>query len=82
MVASLDVKATEEIKSMNLACEDLMVASLDVKALYPSLDIPVVAKMAAKMVANSKLRLGGIDYHWATVYLALSLSKEEVKKRK
>ena len=78
---SLVDKITEELKKMNLSKDDAIVASLDVKGLYPALDIPVVTKIAAKMVMESGLRMAGINYTWAVIYLALDLSKAEIKRR-
>ena len=57
-----------------------MVGSLDVRALYPSLDQEGSADMVADMVARSKVRITGVDFRAAQVFLASNLDEDQVKK--
>ena len=54
------------------------VGSLDVKALYPSLDIEACSKICQERVMNSSLKVEDWDVKWATIYCALNMSREEV----
>ena len=74
-------KVTERIGQLKLSQEEIMVASLDVVSLYPSLDIPFVAKLVAHYIIKSGLNFQGIDWKWAAIYLALSLPEEEINSR-
>ena len=67
-----------EIRDSERGQHGLCVGSVDVNALYPSLEIKQCAKICAERVRRSPLKFEDIDYHWATVYLALNMSREEV----
>ena len=56
-----------------------MVGSLDVKALYLSLDQEGAAEMVSLLVHRSKVKFTWIDYRAAQVYLASNLSEEKIK---
>ena len=47
-----------------------MVGSLDVEALYPSIDPKAGPRLVSEVVRKSKLKFKGINYHLAAVYLA------------
>ena len=74
-------KVANEIHEMNLAQKDIFVGSLDVKALYPSLEIEKTSKICAERVRNSGLKVDGIDWIWATKYIALNWTRQEVNTR-
>ena len=57
---------------------DLCIGSLDVKALYPSLDIPKCGQICRERVMVSEVEFCGVEYRWATHYLALALSEKGV----
>ena len=61
--------------------EELFVGSLDLKALYSSLDIPLVAKLCGERVARSGLKMEGINYWKAVVYIALTNTQKELNKK-
>ena len=52
-------------------------ASIDVTALYPSLDIREAAKICGEAFAKSTLKCENINYRTATVFLAVTLTDEE-----
>ena len=71
MIADLEaVNAREDIK-------DLVFLSTDVTAMYPSLDIPQVAKVAAQEFLNSKLEVE-LDPEELGLYLAIMVDREEL----
>ena len=71
MLSKID-KAVEEIKQQKIEKDDLFVGSLDVEALYPSLEIEEVSKICADMVIESGLKFEGFDLVWACKYVALT----------
>ena len=60
----------------------ITVASQDVEALYPALDIEETARICAERVQNSTLEFNGVDYVWALKYIAMNLTKEEAPRSK
>ena len=62
--------------------EKLVVGSLDVKALYPSLDIPFTAKIVANEFLKSEVNIEkeSVDYRELGIYLILSVSEEELQR--
>ena len=61
---------------------DLCIGSLDVKALYPSLKIKECARICREEVMKSEVVFEGVDYRWATQYLALSYTHAEINARR
>ena len=55
----------------------MMTGSLDVEALYPSIDVKKAGEICRDKVLESELNLEGIDYRWALVYLALTQTPTE-----
>ena len=58
----------------------MVVGSLNVRALYPSLDQEESADMVAQMVMRSRARISGVDYRAAQVFLASNLDPDSIKK--
>ena len=56
----------------------IAVGSLDVKALYPSLDIDFTVDVMGEMYEDSDIRIDGIDYEEMGLYLAYNMSREEL----
>ena len=77
MLSKVDA-LNEKIKKGEIAPKDLMVGSLDVESLYPSIDTKVAAKVCRDRVKNSKLSFLGIDYQWALLYLSVTMSPAEI----
>ena len=57
-----------------------MVGSLDVEALYPSIDQVQGPKIVVDKVRKSKLRFYNVDGHLLGVYLGTVVPKEQLKK--
>ena len=53
-----------------------MVGSLDVEALYPSIDQKEGPRIVAEEVFKSKVQYKNIDYHLAAVYLAITMDRQ------
>ena len=58
---------------------DVMVGSLDVQALYPSLDQDHAAELVSQMVHDSKARLTGINYRCVQTFVASNMTEKEVE---
>merc|ERR1712112_324577 len=61
---------------------EIFIGSLDVKALYQSLDIAKTSKICAKIFANSGVKIGGIDWGWVTTYIGLTHTEDEIREAK
>ena len=59
--------------------EDMIVGSLDVKALYPNLDIKKTAEVAAETFYESDFEVEGVDWRELGLYLALNSTKEQLE---
>ena len=73
-------EAEDTIRSRGL--KDTMAGSLDVRALYPSLDQEAASQGVAKFVLNSKTEIDGIDWREVQVFLASNLDPHAQKKEK
>ena len=85
----LEDKSTEEALAqlseaqgeiLEAGSQSTMVGSLDVKALYPSIDQKEAAEMVGNLVLKSRLKISGIDFRAAQVYLASNLDMDGVKR--
>ena len=76
MIHQVDV-LNSKIRSQKLNPKDLMVGSLDVTALYPSIDTDQAADICRDKVLESDMVFDGIDYRWALVYLALTCTNRD-----
>ena len=72
-----EAQSTEEvlrkIQEANIVLErekvkDLMLGSLDVEALYPSIDQREGPRLVSEEVRKSQLKFENVDYHLAAVY--------------
>ena len=84
-----EAQSTEEVirkiedtneKLANLKIQDAVVGSLDVIALYPSIDQVEGPKTVAQEIRKSHLKFENIDLHLLGVYLGTRLSKERLRK--
>ena len=75
-----DMLATieERINNNNLNIEELVFFSTDVKSLYPSLEVEPCAKIVARMLTESSLKVEGVNWDQAVFYLALNLDRAKV----
>ena len=62
--------------------EGICVGSLDVKDLYPSLNIVESAKICGAAVKNSELEFEDVDWTWATLYIALNMQQNQINQEK
>ena len=53
-----------------------MVGSMDVTALYPSLDQKISARMAKEAYLASHFEVEGVDWKAVSLYLALTVSRQ------
>ena len=81
MLAKVD-NLNEILKNRETPRDGYFVGSLDVKALYPSLDTKECSKIAGRRVVRSGLRFDGMNWDWATVYVALCMSEKEIREEK
>ena len=73
MIASINVFNNHNTK------KNMNIISMDVKALYPSLDIKIVAATVGQMYQTSELEVKGVVWKEACKYLALVLRPEEIE---
>ena len=57
-----------------------MVGSLDVKALYPSLNQEQSAEIIAQFVNESPIDIQGIDWRATQVFIAINMTEKEIKR--
>ena len=60
--------------------KELMVGSLDVEALYPSIDQKEGPKLVSEEVRKSRLKFEGINYRLTAVYLTSTMTPERQEK--
>ena len=58
----------------------MFVGSLDVKALYPSIDIQAAAKVMTELYIEGNYEIEGADHKEIGLYLALNKTSEELQK--
>ena len=58
---------------------DAVIGSLDVKALYPNLDVGFTAEIVAKEFRESQFEVEGIDYKELGLYLAMNKTEQELE---
>ena len=76
MISSVD-KFNTQIRQGEVDGDRVMIGSLDVEALYPSIDVNLAAKMTGNLVRESAIKFEGIDWRWALIYLVLTMSNIE-----
>ena len=78
--------STEELKAeidrvnSRIGNKDIIVGSMDVKALYPSLEIPFTIEKVCEIISESSLQFENICYDEVSLYLAINLTNEELLK--
>ena len=72
--------AFEEFNKLdNTKKQQCCIISMDVKALYPSMEWDEVRKSVRDIVENSELKIESIDWKELGKYLAIILSEEQIK---
>ena len=86
---SIEAQSTEELLREIDYCSErlvregttgLVIGSMDVKALYTSLDQLAAAKDIKEEFIRSELEVTNVDYRAAAVYLASTCSEAELSK--
>merc|ERR1711954_389268 len=60
----------------------LVAGSLDVKALYPSLEIDTCCRLGAERVIESGVRFEAFNHEWGAIYIALTTTQEQLYKER
>ena len=71
-------EAQESLRSAKRT--DTTVGSLDVQALYPSLDVEGSSEIVARFVRDSKVEIRGIDWRQTQVFVASNMDVHELKR--
>ena len=64
--------------NINGVSEEFIIGSMDVKAMYPSLDIPFTVEKVCEVFQNSDVEIKGVDYHEVGLYIALKKNKKKL----
>ena len=67
----------KRILDCDIDSDKIMVGSLDVKALYSSIDTKKASRICKERITKSPLTVEGIDYKWAGIYLAITMTPLE-----
>ena len=59
--------------------KNVVVASEDVDGLFPNLEIMSSAILCGNAVRATKVKFEGIDYIWASKYIAMTCSQQEIE---
>ena len=71
----------EELNKGGRLNESDIIGSMDVEALYPSLDIDFTVEKVCEMLHDSKVTFEGINYKELGLYLSLVMNDEELRRR-
>ena len=65
------VEATNElIRAGVIPGEEVALGSLDVEALYPSIDMKLAGQIIKEKITTSELNVDGVDWHWVHTCLS------------
>ena len=79
LLAKIDeVNSKIDSGDINVDEGEMFVGSLDAEALYPSLDTKICSKQCGTLVANSEIEFKGVDWEWATLYVACNIDRNEI----
>lgn len=67
----------DEVNARSLG-DGFIIGSMDVKSLYPSLDIDHTIQIVCKMFETSNVDIEGIDFEEVIFYIAINKSQEEI----
>ena len=70
----------ERVNGEGYVDEDCVIGSLDVDALYPSLDIDRCARVVAGKLFDSDFKFEKLNWREIALYLRFHLSDEEIRK--
>ena len=72
----------EAIETLNKEANtnsDIVIGSLDVKALFPSLEVNRSAEIVRRMIASSSVDIENVDYNELTKYIAINVDIVEIQ---
>ena len=69
----------EEVNKSMMENEDIVVGSLDVVKWYPSMEIKRLIEIIMELMMEADLDVGEIDFDQLGIYIATSLTKEEIR---
>ena len=69
----------DEVNEQNLIDDNTVVGSMDVKSLYPNLDIFFTIEVVAEEYTRSEIKIEGVDYEEIGLYIALNRSKTYIE---
>ena len=72
------IQMTNE-KLKEAGSKKFILASQDVKALYPSLHITKSAEIVMKAVEASEIQVEGVDMKWVSLVVAMGSTKDEIE---
>ena len=72
MISAVE-KLNDQIRAGEVDDQRIMICSLDVSALYPSIDTKLASKIVRDEIRESPMKFEGVDWRWALVYLALTM---------
>ena len=64
----------KKVRRREVDQDQLVLSSLYVEALNPSIDTKLAAKIIKERVKKSDLVFNGIDWRWVVIYLALTMT--------
>ena len=71
--------AFNEVNKSGVLDQQCVIGSLDVKALYPSLDVPFVSRVVADMFLSSNVSVPSVNTKELGLYLALNRTPKELR---
>ena len=71
-----------KIKQGEIDPNDLVIGSLDVENLYGSMNCKKASEIIRNRAKKTKLKVENIDWRWALIYLALTLSPHDIVDQK
>ena len=71
----------EEVNRSECCDEDTVIGSMDVKSLYPNLDIGFTIDIVCEEFHNSDIQINGIDYEEVGLYIAINREVEYINRK-
>ena len=66
-----------QIREGSIEDTSLMIGSLDVEALYPSIDARKAGQIVRDRITESDLKVDGVDWRWVLIYLGLTMTPHD-----
>ena len=71
----------EEVNRSECCDEDTVIGSMDVKSLYPNLDIGFTIDIVCEEFHNNDIQINGIDYEEVGLYIAINREVEYINRK-